>query len=87
MTIMVFFVYILICWNEDKQDSTLYTGFTNNLSRRLKEHKTQGYTKRFENMEYGYFEKSMTRAQARQREIFIKQQSRAWKLDLIKKGR
>ncbi len=83
---MVFWVYILKCWNESEEKCTFYTGFTNDLGRRLKEHKREGYTKRFPKIEYVYYEKVNTKSEARQRELFIKKQTREWKLTLIKKG-
>lgn len=89
----LYLVYILKCWNHPQERNTnykLYTGFTNDLDRRLKEHgnpKKNKYTSRFKYMKYMYYEKVRNRIEAREREEFIKNQSRKWKLNLIKEGR
>jgi putative endonuclease len=72
---MAYWVYILA----NKPGGTLYIGVTNNLVRRVYEHReslADGFTKR-------YFESLETIAAALQREKNIKHWSREWKIDLI----
>lgn len=79
---MTFFVYILEC-----TDKTLYTGITNNLERRLKEHQTgKGghYTSYNPGKKIRYYEEYPTRSVASKREAQIKNWSRTKKLALIK---
>jgi putative endonuclease len=82
----MFTVYILrTCQN------TLYTGQTNNLTRRLAQHKskkTQGakYLRLFDSFELVYTQAFETRAQAMQREAQIKQFSKKKKELLISSG-
>ncbi len=75
------FVYILRC-----ADDTLYTGYTVDLDRRLKQH--QGghggrYTRTHLPVELVYSERCRTRRKAMQRELQIKRMPRAKKLALI----
>lgn len=87
-----FLVYILKCWNNNRERNTkftLYAGYTNDLDRRIKEHGNptkNKYTSRFKYMKYVYYEKFKTKAEAIRREKFVKKQSRAWKLRLIGEG-
>ncbi|MCF7835769.1 MAG: GIY-YIG nuclease family protein [Candidatus Marinimicrobia bacterium] len=78
------YIYILEC-----ADKTLYTGYTNNLEKRLKAHNEtkQGahYTKIRRPVKLVYFEEFKTLKEARQRENEIKSWSREQKLSLIKK--
>lgn len=79
---MPYYVYILECTNK-----TLYTGITNNLERRLKEHQTgRGghYTSYNPGIRIRYFEEYPTRSLAAKREAQIKRWSRTKKLALIK---
>lgn len=81
-----FYFYILKCYYSNK--FKYYKGITNNLIRRVKEHKSgkTGYTKRFKgNVELVYFEIYTTRSQARQREIKVKKMSKNKIIDLIRK--
>lgn len=68
---MYYFVYILQC-----SDGTYYTGCTNNLKKRLKEHNTSKwgahYTKIRRPVELVYKEKYKTLKEARKREKEIK---------------
>jgi putative endonuclease len=81
---MFYFVYILKC-----ADQTLYTGCTNNLANRLKEHNHSKhgahYTKIRRPVELVYKEKFRTLARARKREAEIKNLSKTQKIELIKK--
>ncbi|WP_042273640.1 GIY-YIG nuclease family protein [[Clostridium] dakarense] len=76
------FTYIIRC-----KDNSLYTGYTNNILRRMKEHETginSKYTKSkgFEKLEV-YFV-SNSRSKAMKLESYIKKQSRNKKLNIIK---
>lgn len=75
------FVYILRC-----KDDTLYTGYTTDLTRRLKEHNSKlgaKYTKNRIPVELLYFEIFKTKSQAMKRECEIKKMTREKKLELI----
>jgi putative endonuclease len=76
------FVYILRC-----KDQSLYTGITNNLQRRLNEHR-QGkggyYTNSFKALDIVYQEEQPTKQEALKREAQIKGWTRNKKLALIK---
>jgi putative endonuclease len=77
-----YFVYILT----NKPRGTLYVGVTNDLVRRIYEHREgaiPGFTKRYGLKQLVYFERYDTPAAAIQREKNIKHWSRAWKLDLV----
>ena len=77
------FVYILT----NKHKTTLYTGVTNDLKRRVAEHKlhiNKGFTDKYKTDNLVYFEicKDMTTAIHREKQI--KKWHREWKEDLIK---
>lgn len=77
------YTYILQC-----NDNTLYTGWTNNLEKRLKDHNEGNgakYTKPRRPVELIYYEEFETKEEAMKREYAIKQLSRAKKLALIQK--
>ncbi len=81
IVIPLHFVYILVC-----HDGTLYTGYTNNLMRRLSVHnKKQGarYTKSRLPVYLVYHEVFLEKRQALQREYALKGLSRSQKLALI----
>jgi putative endonuclease len=81
---MQFFVYILA----SKPNGTLYVGVTNNLARRLLEHKAKlvpGFTRKYEVDQLVYFEAFETILEARARENALKRWRRAWKVALIEK--
>jgi len=76
------FVYILT----NKPRGTLYVGVTNDLVRRVYQHRegaVPGFTKRYGLKQLIYFERYDDPYNAIQREKNIKHWSRAWKLDLI----
>jgi putative endonuclease len=82
---MTYWVYILT----SRPGGTLYVGVTNNLVRRVYEHKedlADGFTKRYGIKRLVYFEQHETIAAALQREKNIKHWSREWKIDLIVKA-
>ena len=75
-------VYILA----SNPGGTLYVGVTNNLVRRVYQHRegvADGFTKRYGVKMLVYFEAHEAIATARQREKNIKHWSREWKIDLI----
>lgn len=77
------YVYILKC-----ADNSLYTGWTNNLEKRIKAHsngKGAKYTKARLPIELVYFEEYEDKREAMKREYAIKQLKRKEKLELIKK--
>ena len=77
------FVYIVEC-----SDKSLYTGITNNLDRRLKEHNNNilgsKYTRIRRPVKIIHFETFITRSQALKKENEIKGWNRKRKLQLIK---
>jgi putative endonuclease len=79
---MTYWVYILA----SGPGGTLYVGVTNNLVRRVYEHReglVDGFTKRYRIKTLVYLEPHETIAAALQREKNIKHWSREWKIDLI----
>ena len=77
-----FYVYILA----DRRNGRTYTGFTNDLLRRVSEHKShtvEGHTKRYGIHRLVYFEHTGDAYSAIAREKQIKAMSRAEKLALI----
>ena len=79
---MTYWVYILA----SKAGGTLYVGVTNNLVRRVYEHReglAESFTKRYGIKMLVYFEAHEMIAAALQREKNIKHWSREWKIDLI----
>lgn len=78
------YMYILRC-----ADGTLYTGWTNNLARRVEAHnrgKGAKYTYARRPVELVYAEGFSTKEEAMAREYAVKQLSRKEKLELVKKG-
>lgn len=77
------FVYILT----NKHKTTLYTGVTNDLKRRIAEHKlhiNKGFTDKYKTDNLVYFEICQDMTTAIRREKQIKKWHREWKEDLIK---
>ena len=77
-----FYVYILA----SRPGGALYIGVTNNLVRRVYEHKSgivEGHTKRYRIDRLVFYEVHETAYQAIQREKNIKHWPRAWKTRLI----
>ena len=78
---MKWYVYILVC-----KDNTLYTGYTNDLDKRVDKHnagKGAKYTKYRLPVYLAYFEKQPTKSAALKREYQIKQLPRTEKIRLI----
>ncbi|MGM0437012.1 MAG: GIY-YIG nuclease family protein [Bacillota bacterium] len=76
------FVYIVKC-----SDNTLYTGYTTDIERRIKEHnegKGAKYTRGRIPVELVYYEEKETKSLAMKREYEIKQLNREEKEELIK---
>jgi len=79
-----FFVYILA----SKRNRTLHVGVTNDLARRLSEHKAKlvpGFTCKYNVDQLVYFEAYDSILEARAREHSLKRWRRAWKIALIEK--
>ena len=79
-----YYVYILT----NKSNKVLYTGVTNNLSRRIYEHKNKlvpGFTVKYNVSKLVYHEAYDDIRDAIQREKNIKKWYRKWKVELINK--
>jgi putative endonuclease len=77
-----YFVYILA----SRRNGTLYVGVTNDLVRRISEHKSKvvpGFTRKYNVDKLVYFEEYASILEARARERALKRWDRAWKLALI----
>lgn len=80
---MIYFVYIL-----RTSSNTLYIGQTNDLEKRIKEHKEKSarsakYIRYFDSFELVYSAKYRTRKEAMKREYQLKQLPRSKKMELI----
>ena len=78
------YVYIL----SNKTRGTLYIGVTNDLLRRMWEHRTHapsGFTDRYNLTRLIWYEQYAEPADAIRREKALKRWNRAWKIDLIEK--
>ena len=81
----LYYVYILA----NARNSTLYTGITNNLVRRVYGHKNgeiEGFTKKYRTDKLVYFEETADVLSAITREKRIKKWLRRWKIELIEKN-
>lgn len=79
-----FYVYML----SDKRNGTLYTGMTNDLARRIHEHRTKavpGFTRKYNLTTLVWFEVHPTLDSAYLSEKRIKRWQRDWKVQLIEK--
>ena len=79
---MTYFVYFMA----SRKNGTLYVGVTNNLVRRVFEHKTDsidGFTKRYAVHALVWFEATDSIEAAIVREKQLKNWKRDWKVDLI----
>jgi putative endonuclease len=77
-----FFVYIL----SNTRRGVLYVGVTNDLSRRMFEHKSRavpGFTMKYGVVLLVYFEEYSSIIEARAREASLKRWRRAWKIQLV----
>ena len=79
----MWYLYILLCDN-----TKFYTGITNNLTHRLKQHQNHNstYTKQFDSIKLIYTQQFLNRSDAVLRERQIKSWSKQKKLTLIHSG-
>ena len=80
----MYYVYILT----NKTNYVLYIGMTNDINRRISEHKSEmidGFTKRYHTHKLVYFEKYESPTEAIAREKQLKGYKRDKKIDLINK--
>ena len=80
-----YFVYILA----SKRNGTLYIGVTNNLIKRIWQHKNnlaEGFTKQYNVHLLVYFEETADVVSAIAREKQLKTWNREWKINLIQKN-
>jgi putative endonuclease len=80
-----YFVYILA----SRRNGTLYVGVTNDLAKRVWEHKNDvaaSFTQRYGVHRLVWFESTPDVSSAIQREKQIKKWRRAWKLEMIEHG-
>ena len=78
-----YYIYILT----NKTNNVFYTGITNDLSRRMFEHKNkivEGFTKKYNLKKLVYYEVTNDVESAIRREKQLKNWRREWKLNLIK---
>ncbi len=77
-----YYVYILA----SGKNGTIYTGMTNNLLRRVDEHKqhvAKGFTNKYSVVNLVFYEQTTSVETAIQREKQLKRWNRAWKIALI----
>jgi len=82
---MTYYVYLVT----SKRNGTLYCGVTNNLIRRIYEHReglAEGFTKQYGVKTLVWFDATPSIESAIQREKQIKNWKRDWKIGLIEKG-
>lgn len=80
----MYYIYILT----SKRNGTLYIGVTNNLVKRVFEHKNdlvEGFTKKYQVHTLVYFESYKDINEALVREKQLKKWNRKWKIELIEK--
>jgi putative endonuclease len=80
-----FYIYILA----SKKNGTLYIGMTNDLVRRVYEHKSgfiEGFTKKYSINNLVYFESTTDVNEAILRKKRLKKWKRQWKIELIEKS-
>lgn len=83
MTTKKYFVYILTNFS----NTTFYIGVTNNLERRLWEHRqglVEGFSAKYKLTKIVYFEEFSSPVEAIAREKKLKNWHRQWKINLIK---
>jgi putative endonuclease len=79
-----FFVYILA----SRRNGTLYVGVTNDLARRIAEHKAKlvpGFTRKYGVDKLVHVDAFSSVLEARSYERALKRWKRSWKIDLIEK--
>jgi putative endonuclease len=78
----MYYVYIL----SNQHHTVFYTGFTNDLGRRIEEHKLKvvpGFTSKYNCDKLLYFEKFNNMEEALSRERQIKKYRKDWKVNLV----
>ena len=81
----LYYVYVLA----SKRNGTLYIGVTNDLIKRVAQHKNseiEGFSKRYKVQQLVYFEDTSDINAALTREKQLKKWKRAWKLRLIEES-
>ena len=84
-TVRKFYIYMLA----SHRNGTLYIGMTNDLLRRVREHKSgliEGFTKKYGVHMLVWYEAAESASSAIQREKQLKRWRRAWKLRIIEEG-
>ncbi|MFA6391329.1 MAG: GIY-YIG nuclease family protein [Patescibacteria group bacterium] len=79
-----YYVYIMA----SKKNGTLYIGVTNNIIRRVYEHKNnevEGFSKKYKVHRLVYYEQTENVESALNREKQLKKWNREWKINLIQK--
>jgi len=79
---MIYFVYMIRC-----KDDSLYTGITNNISKRWEQHRkgtASKYTKARGPVSIEYIETMKNKSEAMKKECFIKKKTKRFKENLIK---
>ncbi|MEK7096583.1 MAG: GIY-YIG nuclease family protein [Patescibacteria group bacterium] len=80
-----YYIYMMA----SKKDGVLYIGVTNNLARRVYEHKQEiidGFSKRYFTKRLVYFENTSNIDSAISREKQLKRWKRDWKIELIEEN-
>ncbi len=80
-----YYLYILA----NKKNGVLYVGFTDDINRRMFEHKNKifkGFTNKYYVNKLVYYETALTAEEAQLREKRIKKWNRMWKINLIEKN-
>ena len=83
MSYSTYYVYIL----SNKYHTVFYTGFTDDITRRIWEHKNRihkGFTSKYNCHKLLYYEEFNNKEDALHREKQIKRYKRDWKFNLIK---
>lgn len=78
-----------VCIMASKRNGTIYIGVTNNLTRRVYEHKkglVEGFTKKYDVKNLVYYEIHIDINEAIKREKAMKKWLRVWKIKLIEKA-
>lgn len=81
----IYYVYILA----SKKNGTIYIGVTNNLTRRVWEHKNnyiKGFTSKYRVHKLVYFEQTSDIRSAILKEKQMKKWKREWKIEIIEKN-
>ena len=79
-----YYVYII----SNKKNGTIYIGVTNNLLKRIREHKNKellGFSQKYSLNKLVYYENTSDIRSAIKREKQLKNWKRQWKIDLIEK--